>query len=572
MNKTGLSSINAKLYLLVACAILPALLIIMFMGISRRELAMGNARQGLSNFTNAVAELQAEKTRHSRMFLRTMAATPEVRHFDLAKCQALFKRILSDNPDLANITLTDSHGLVVASGLASPKPVDISDRASFRQAAQTGRFSAGEFIVGRFVKEPAFPFSLPIYGDDRALQGVLAYSYRLSPNEGCFVGANLPQDSRLIFADRDGVLLSVASQTPAKLLPPGTRLLSDNWRAMSESPNEAGQFTSTRPDGVKALFYFRKLRLSPDEPPYMVVFTNTPLAVVLAASNQALWLNLGLLSLAAVLALVIARMLGQALVGRQVATLKDSQEALEKAKAEAEAANRAKSVFLANMSHEIRTPLNGVLGMTDLALRKYPDAKVLEYLNLAKQSGKALMGIISDILDLSKIESGRAELAAKPFDPRELLAAVLAPLRLVGREKGLEVAWTVDPGVPATLTGDPGRLGQVLTNLVGNAVKFTSQGRVTVNVSLAEQSAPDKAWLRFIVADTGIGIPPDKLQGVFEPFIQAGAATQAECGGTGLGLAIASSLVAMMGGKIEAKSNPGSGTTMAFTACLARRP
>jgi len=262
--------------------------------------------------------------------------------------------------------------------------------------------------------------------------------------------------------------------------------------------------------------------------------------------------------------------IGSIAVARDVTQHKRSEEALRLAREAAEAASHAKSSFLARMSHEIRTPMNGVLGMTELLLETGLTATQRKYAETVQRSGQNLLGIINDLLDFSKIEAGKLELENVDMDLRRTIEDVVDLLAERAHSKGLELACSIPASLPTHVKGDPLRLGQVLTNLVGNAIKFTEQGSVVIRVASVDENAK-KATMRFEVSDTGVGISRDAQTRIFDEFSQADGSTTRKHGGSGLGLAISKQLVEMMGGSIEVESAPGAGSTFSFTASFEKQ-
>ncbi len=251
-------------------------------------------------------------------------------------------------------------------------------------------------------------------------------------------------------------------------------------------------------------------------------------------------------------------------VQQRTSELVEREAELRRAKEAAEAASRAKGEFLANMSHEIRTPMNGIIGMTELALDTTLTRGQREYLETAKSCADSLLDIINDVLDFSKIEAGKLDLVETRFDVRDLLDDTVRTLAMRANQKGLELACHVKSSVPAEIIGDAGRLRQIVVNLVGNAIKFTEAGEAVVHVAVQSQSAENVSLL-FMVSDTGIGIPAEKRELIFQAFEQADRSTTRLYGGTGLGLAIVSKLVGMMHGTVWVNSEVGRGSTFCFT-------
>jgi len=268
------------------------------------------------------------------------------------------------------------------------------------------------------------------------------------------------------------------------------------------------------------------------------------------------------------LGLVLKRLETACLACQQHAQLEEARADALRAKATAEKASKAKSEFLAMISHEIRTPMNGIIGLTDLMLYSETSQTQREYLDMIKSSSNALLDIINELLDFSRIEAGTFQLSYAPLALRALLQDTFTPLRMRALEKQLEFQWEVAPDVPDLINGDAGRLRQIMINLVGNAIKFTEHGSIHITISEQSGTPAGKVRLLFAVRDTGIGISAEKQTNIFQPFQQADNSITRRYGGTGLGLTISAQLIGMMGGHLQVESDLGQGSIFHFDLLL----
>ena len=388
---------------------------------------------------------------------------------------------------------------------------------------------------------------------DEALHGDLDGD--LVAIEGQLIGQDHgADDSALILSAGKFVFAAILPRTPPAAWREGSVLRVTGICSVQVDPQE-----TIRHEGAAVPKSFRVLLRSPDD-----------IAVVRAPSwwtarNALMALGVAIAAALAVLGWVVVL---RTRVRRQTEVIRGQLEQTAALKEAAVTANRAKSEFLANMSHEIRTPMNGVMGMIELAQSRPLSPEVAEYLNIAQGSADVLLRVINDILDFSKIEAGRLELEAVDFDLRAWMEQTIAAFRPRAAEKGIDLSGSADADVPEAVQADMTRLRQVLVNLVGNALKFTDNGSVRVRVRRAAGTAEREGHaltLHFTVSDTGIGIPLEKQQSVFEPFAQGDSSMARRFGGTGLGLSICSRLVTMMGGMIWLESEPGHGSHFHFT-------
>ncbi len=475
----------------------------------------------------------------------------------------LLRKIRSGYGYYERLLAADAAGEVIASTETGDIGGAIGDRRFFR-AAMAGEFFISDVYADPRTGRPVFTVSGPLFMKKEivgALCGVVAVAYF---NDNYIRPARIGAAGYAFVFGRDGRI--IAHPDPGKIFSPA---------GPPDLPERAAR---TDGEGVVDLVdggAARTAALSRSEKMGWTVVVAADREEFLEPVKRMGHLNLIVLLVISVFVLSALFWLVQTVTG-QIQEIMD----LRIAKEGAEAASRSKSEFLANMSHEIRTPMNAVLGFSDLLASEIVEPKQKKYLEAVRISGKNLLRLINDILDLSKIEAGKLELVPVPVDPRRLFAEIREIFRLDAERKGLELTFTIDPEIPPLLMVDEVRLRQILVNLAGNAVKFTDGGWVRVLLArTGDRRRPDPLDLSIAVSDSGAGIPPDALERIFEAFNQAGAVPGAGSGGgTGLGLTITRNLVRMMNGGIDVESRVGHGTTFRITlpgiriASPAKRP
>ncbi|MQA18250.1 CHASE domain-containing protein [Rugamonas rivuli] len=440
-------------------------------------------------------------------------------------------------------------------------------RAALLEAARTGEpvLSARVVLVqnGGNEGQPGFLMYFPIYRKAAAPAAPLTAAQRMAALQGYSYSPIRADDmmAGLLGPADQAIQLEIFDGEQAA---PEARLYASSKRSEDDSLQYPNPYLRTAP--LELLHHRWTLRFT-SLPAFESSIDRQKSHIVLLAGAI-----ISLLFFGVVRALTARQAYASALAEEKTAALRESESSLIVARDLAEAASRAKSEFVANMSHEIRTPLNAVLGMTHLLNNTSLSPDQQKYLKMIRSSGNSLLSILNDVLDFSKIEAGRMELAPAPFQLQAVLEAIATIMTVNSGEKDLELAIGVEADVPQSLLGDGHRLQQILINLVGNAIKFTEKGSVSVLVERIGDgdAAGSTATLRFTVRDSGIGIPPDQLAQLFAPFSQADASMTRRFGGTGLGLVISRRIAALMGGAIEVQSTSGAGSAFTLTVPLQR--
>ena len=585
------------LFILVLISVLPALGIILYYGLEARNAAFEQASAEAARLAHGVAMIQQRTTEATRQVLLTLSIMPEVRNLNSDATSRLLRQVMEGNPFYTNMALTDARGQVVAAARDFQNP-DLSDRKHFREAFRHRRFAAGEFIRSRSNSVPAFAFACPVMGQGGDIVGVLTAALDLDRFNEFFSAEKMQPEAFMGIADHRGLRLYRTETSPT--FPLGSPISTQVWEGALEG-GDSGVFVRQGSDGKDRFVAFHKLRLDPSQAPYMTFFVGLPEAVIGADAARSMWASLGFLALATLLALLGAWIVERIVLQPKVRALVDAAErfrlgdygggtgvdhgagefgllaealdrmaretlqALESLRAARDAAadaSRTKSEFLANMSHEIRTPLNGVTGMLQLLQSVSSSAEQDRYIEMAMRSTNRLSRLLSDILDLSRIESRKLAIREEVFAVAELAQGIRDIFEGQARDKGLQLEIRVDPEVGSHLLGDEARLRQILFNLVGNAIKFTQAGSVDIGFDRETTVGEATGRVRFTVRDTGVGIPRERLEEIFEPFAQIENSHVRAHQGAGLGLAIVRRLVDLMGGELSVDSSPGEGTTI----------
>lgn len=586
-------------------ATLPVFAVLIFSEWEERQGRIAEAEREVMASLRGFSEVQRRVTDSTRTLLNTVAELPVIKSHDRAEAKKILASLLKANPIYTNVIFVDLEGNVLAMGKGRDKGFNFKDRKQFREAVATRAFASGEYVVGKQSRKSIFPFGIPVLNDSGQPTGAIIIGVNLAHLGRLYDTYDFPESSFLGLCDYKGVRVF---RHPEQVGVSIGRPIKGDVFAAARNTDSPGFVRATTSEGMERIVAFDPLRLTPDGDPYMYMFMGIDRVMMLEEANQGLvrsiisggislvlavglaWL-LAWKSIAAKIARLgrAARQLGRGEVREpcgldyddgEIGALAESfdtmfvllrkrEEDLQRAKEAAEAANRAKDEFLANISHEVRTPLNGVMGMLQLLKGTTVDREQDSYLATALQSSRNLLRVLNDLLDFIKIGVGKMELLQEPFDVEEVVDQSAGLFQLQVEEKGVRLETFVYPEARGVFIGDAGRIRQILFNLIGNAFKFTREGVIRIEVYTLPH--PDARYRRlfFSVEDTGVGIPDDKTEYIFDAFTQVDGSLSRQYKGTGLGLPIVKKLVALMNGNCVIESEIGVGTTVLFCVQVA---
>ncbi len=593
-------SIRKKLVYIVLLATLPVFLVLLTNEFYHRAADVDSAKNDTMIYLRGFSEVQRNITESTKTLLRTISEMPEIKSEDSKGSAKILGTLLKANPIYTNVLLLNRSGEVVAMGKGKKANLNFADRKQFKDAMKTGRFAAGEFVVGKATKKSIFPFAMPVLDSSGSPQGAIIIGVSLDHYGELFIGSNFPKNSFFGLCDHNGIRLYRYPSVEGGGVGSPIKPLVFNAAKQTE---KAGTLEAVTTDSLDRIIAFEPIRLASADSPYMYMFMGVSKTSVLEEANADLVHGAIVSIISLCLALVLALTLGRRTIAAQVDKLAEAAQKLgqgdgdvssrvdyddgeigqlglafdamaqelhvrevdlQDAKEKAETANVAKDEFLANISHEVRTPLNGVMGMLQLLQETKVDTEQSFFLNTALQSSKSLLRVLNDLLDFIKAGASKLELYEELFDLKELVEQSVNLFQLQVCDKGLSLDYHIDPSTKGQYVGDVGRIRQVLFNLLGNAIKFTQSGSIKVEVYSLPHPEEGRDRLFFSIEDTGVGIPDDKIEYVFDAFTQVDGSLSRQYQGTGLGLPIVKKLVTLMGGNSAVESELGVGTTVLF--------